>query len=117
MESNNKEAKSLIEHIQGYFQTKLEIFQLKGIEKTSDFLSAFFSALILLQIGFAFLMLLTLALTVKISDSVNSAAKGFLIVAGIYFIIILLLIIFRKSLLRKPLINFFAARLLSKFDK
>jgi hypothetical protein len=117
MENTGTENQTILEHVKGYYTTKLEILKLRGVEKTADVLSALFSGMILFVLGFVFLLLLTLGLIIKLAQYFNSTFTGFLVVSGLYLLVMLMLLVFRKSLLRGPLMNYFAGRLLKKIEQ
>lgn len=92
----------LTESLKKYINTRYELMVLKATEKASNIGAELISALLIVKLASLALLILSLALAFYISSSNGDTYSGFLIVGGVYFIIMLLLIGFRKSLLKKP---------------
>ena len=104
MEEQNK-FEELTESIKKYINTRYELMVLKATEKASNVGAETLSALLIINIAFLTILILSLAIAFYISSSFGDSYSGFLIVGGAYFIIMLILIGFRKSLLKKPFRN------------
>ena len=100
MEDQNK-IEELTESIKKYINTRYELMILKTTEKASNIGAEALSAFLILKVASLALFILSLAVAFYISSSMGDCYSGFLIVGGVYFIITLILIGFRKSLLKK----------------
>jgi|JRYD01.1.fsa_nt_gb hypothetical protein len=104
MEEQNK-FEELTESIKTYVNTRYELMVLKATEKASNIGAESLSALLILKIASLSLLILSFAIAFYISSSMGDSYSGFIIVGGAYFVIMLILIGFRKSLLKKPFRN------------
>lgn len=90
-----------------YVETRLQLLKLTSVRS----LSRTFSMLILITlISFMvlfFLLFLVIAFSWFMADLLGSAAMGFLCGGGVFLIILLLGIVFRKALFLNPLIRLF----------
>lgn len=104
MEDQSK-IEELTESIKKYINTRYELMVLKATEKASNIGAESLSALLILKIASLAILILSFATAFYISSSMGDSYSGFIIVGGAYFIITLILIGFRKSLLTKPFRN------------
>lgn len=101
MEEQNKIDK-LIDNVKEYANTRYELMLLKGTEKASDVISQIYSMRIIGVMLFLSVLLLSISGAFYLSSFFESQAYGFLIVGGVYLVVVLILIAFRKELLINP---------------
>lgn len=88
-----------------YFESKLKLFKLAAYEKIAQITAVLFSSIFIgITIIFMFFFL-NIAGGFFFGELLHSNAYGFLIMFGIYFILFLIFILFRKSLFEKFVIN------------
>ncbi|KGF18663.1 hypothetical protein HMPREF1640_03250 [Prevotella sp. S7-1-8] len=103
----------LIETLKHYASLQGEYLKLDIVEKVVRILTAIaiisvislLSTLTLIYLGFA---------TAHALEPLVGIVSGYAIVAGIYLLILLLFIMFKKQWIEKPLVKFLASLLLSK---
>ena len=88
-----------------YIRNQLDLIKLKMTENTSRTVSAIILGLILFGLASLFFLFISIALTIFLGKITGQMYYGFLIVAGMYFLLMFFLIIFRKSLIEKPVIR------------
>jgi|WetSurMetagenome_2_1015567.scaffolds.fasta_scaffold1619797_1 hypothetical protein len=97
-----------------YFESKLKLLKIGAYEKlakiTAVLVSSFLVAIVVLFMFF----FLNIAGGFFFGELLHSNAYGFLVMFGIYFIVFLLLILFRKNLLEKFIINKIIQKLFEK---
>lgn len=107
MEKENSSFDDLLEHGEEYLKTKQELSKLIALEKGSSIIAKALSSIIV----FAFLLFCfvfaSIALCWFIAEYTGKTSTGFLSVAGIYFLIGMILYINRKKWLETPFINSF----------
>jgi len=97
-----------------YFESKLKLFKIAVCEKTAKATAVLVSSiLIALTIVFMFFFL-NISGGFFFGELLDSNAYGFLVIFGIYFILFLLLILFRKKLVEKFIINKIIQKLFEK---
>ncbi|KXB36818.1 hypothetical protein HMPREF1870_02646 [Bacteroidales bacterium KA00344] len=103
----------LVETLKHYIGLQKEYVKLDLVEKTVRILTVLSITAILCLFLSMVLIYVSFALAFALQPQVGYVA-AFLIVAGIYFIILLLFLIFRKQWIERPLVKFLASLLLSK---
>lgn len=88
---------SLFENLSGYVESKIELFKAEVREEVVGILSKILVALIVAVCLFFCLILASLGLAYYLGTLVGMA-WGLLIVAGIYLLILILLIVFREQI-------------------
>jgi len=86
-------------NIKELVDTKLELLRLEIFEKVSGIGSFLIYGLIILNLIFFGFLFAFIALSLLIGGWVNSVAGGFAIVTLIYLVLLIFLIVFRKSVL------------------
>jgi hypothetical protein len=86
----------LIEKIEQYAKTSVELYKLKAIDKGTDVFSSFISRVVIITIVALFFLLITIGLCLYIGEILGKNYYGFFAVAGMYAVVAIILIIFRK---------------------
>lgn len=102
---------SLIGNSQDYVETRLTLFKLKMVDKSSDIASTILSFIPLILVFTIVFILLNIGIALLIGDLVGRASWGFLILTGVYIIIALVLYSQRNKWVKVP----FANMLIKKF--
>ncbi len=116
MFSNDKNIETigqLVETVKHYIGLQSEYVRLDIVEKTVRILTTIAITSILCLLLSLMLIYLSFAAAYALEPMVGSVG-AFAIIAGIYFIILILFIVFRKQWIEKPLVQFLASLLLSK---
>lgn len=115
MFSNNQNIETigqLVETLKHYIGLQKEYVQLSAVEKTVKVLTTVgITAIVCLLLMFI-LTFLSFAMAFAMCPIVGEVA-AFAIVAGVYLVVLLLVLIFRKQWIEKPLVHFLAELLLS----
>ena len=90
-----------------YLETRLEIIRLKSIGTLARTLSMLILVTLISFMVLFFLLFLVISFSWYISSITGSASIGFLSGGGIFLLIMLVCIIFRKPLFLNPLIRLF----------
>ncbi len=104
MKEQNK-FEELSDSVKTYLNTSYELTVLKATEKAANVGAETVSTILVVKIFSLAVLILTFAAAFYISDVMDKTYIGFLIVGGAYFIIALILVIGRNSILKKPLRN------------
>ncbi len=104
----------ILEKADNYSQTTLQLLKLKATSKIAEVASLFIlRTFIYIPLAIGFVML-SIAASLYIGELAGSAAKGFLITAGIYMFPALLIYFFRNKFLKRKLQNAIIQELLKK---
>ena len=102
----------LIQEIKEYLDLKYDIARLDITEKIVVLFSVFYSFMIFVILVPGILMFLSFALAYYLGLVFGGYHWGFLVVGGLYFIIAIIFLIFRKRLITKPLVRFLSKLIL-----
>lgn len=103
----------LVKTLKHYATLQGEYMRLDIVEKTVRLLTAITMTVIVSLLIVLMLIYLSFAAASALATWVGEP-MGFLIVAGAYFVLLLLFLAFRKQWIVKPLVKFLASILLSK---
>lgn len=87
----------LIDNVTGYVEARIELMKLEIKEDLSKTLAKLAMVIVLVFAFSLFMLLLSMAVAYKIGERVG-AFGGFAIVAGFYFVLILILVLFRDAI-------------------
>ena len=88
----------LLEKLEQYGKTNLELYRLKAIDKSTDLFASISTRIVLVLVISLFFLLLTLGLCFYIGDLLGKIYYGFFVMTGFYFIVFLVLLLFRNKL-------------------
>mgnify|MGYP000223707490 CR=1 FL=1 len=112
MENIAKNIELLYEKAEQYSKTSFKLVQLATIEKTSDVISSL-AVIITISILFVmFTLFINIGMGLYIGALLKNTALGFFIVSGFYFLLVVAVFIFRKSLIKIPIDNLIIFKLL-----
>ncbi|HMG83026.1 MAG TPA: hypothetical protein VK559_08315 [Ferruginibacter sp.] len=105
MEKQQNHIGSLFEKAEAYLETKMELYRLHAIDKSTTIVSGIVARLIIaLFIASCFLMF-SIGLAILIGRSMGEMYYGFFIVAGFYLVVIIVLYASRDKWLKAPVSN------------
>lgn len=93
----------LVEKVEEYAKTSAELYKLKAIDKGTDLFTSVVSRLYIILIIALFFLLVTIGLSLYMGEVLGKTYYGFFAVAGMYLIVIGVMLTFRRFLLDEPL--------------
>ncbi|TVR38692.1 MAG: hypothetical protein EA392_09465 [Cryomorphaceae bacterium] len=105
MKDTQQHFEELVSHTEAYVKTTVEIARLKSVRATAKTSGKAVSHLIIGVAITLFLTNLSIALALWLGHLLGAAYLGFLVVAGIYLLVVIILRIFRVQLLELPIAN------------
>jgi hypothetical protein len=106
MEKDHISIQTLIEKAEEYSKTSVEIFKLKSVDKLAHVISSLLIRISLLIILSSCITLLNIGLSLWIGDLLGKTYYGFLVVAGVYAFIALLLNSYLNIYIKVPVSSF-----------
>ena len=91
---------SLIEHMTGYVETRIELLKIEMKEELAKTLSKALVYVVIVGMVLLFILLISVAGAYKIAESVGTSG-GFTIVASVYLLVGLIIYAFRNSITEK----------------
>lgn len=102
---NQSNIESLFSKASDYLETRVELFRLKTIDKTSEVVSSVASKAVLMLFATFFMLLLSMGTAFWLGDLLGKTFYGFFIVAGFYLLTGFLIYAFRRKWLKDPVSN------------
>jgi len=99
------QVEALFKEFKDYVSLRLQITQLKYSSKTSLVTSSVLTYMLISMIVFFFVLVLTIGIALWMGNLLGEWYLGFLIMAGIYLLIGLVIFTFRNRWIRIPLNN------------
>ena len=112
MENIATDIELLYKKAEQYSKTSFELLQLNTIDKTSDVISSLSVVISISIIVAMFTLFINIGISLFIGNLLNDYAMGFLLVSGFYFIVAIIVFIFRKTLIKIPIDNLIVSKLL-----
>jgi len=103
---------SLLEKLKDYIDTRIKLLKLKAIDKTSSFISTLLTLIIVILVGFVCFIMLNIGIALLIGHWLGAYYWGFLIVAGLYIFIAIIIYKFRNKWLKGPIASMLIKSLL-----
>ena len=88
-----------------YLAARIKLLKFEVFEKTAKITATLFSSFVIAMLAFFLLFFLSIALGFYLGAVFESYGTGFLMVTGLYLIMLIPFIVFRKSLIEKLIIN------------
>lgn len=105
MEKTTQHIDELIAEARSYIDTKTELWKLKATDKVSDFVSSLTSRIIITIALLFFFSLLNIGIALLIGEAIGTTYLGFLILAGFYALVALVIYLLREKWLKAPVRN------------
>ena len=88
----------LIEKIEQFGKTNLELYKLRAIDKSTDVFASVTTRVVLFSIIALFFFLITIGLSLYLGDLLGKTYYGFFAMAGFYAFLTILFLIFKNKL-------------------
>jgi hypothetical protein len=111
-----EELNNIEKEIPEYIEVQLDIAKLQIAETLSRILNKAVNLAIIGYLLFFILLFLSFAAGYFISSCLKSDESGFLCVAGFYFLLLMIFLIFRKQIIERPIIQAIVKMFFSKFN-
>ena len=112
MENIATDIELLYNKAEKYTKTSFELLQLNTIDKTSDVISSLAVVTSMVIIVAMFILFINIGISLLIGKLLNDYAMGFFLISGFYFIVALIVFVFRKTLIKIPIDNIIVSKLL-----
>jgi len=95
----------LLERIEDFIKTNIELYQYKAIDKGTEIASSAISIVVMAIFFILGFIIVSVGLALLIGNWLGSNYYGFFIMGGVYFLIGLIVFLFRNAWIKSPLIN------------
>jgi hypothetical protein len=112
MDDNARLFGSLLDRATEYSITSYELVKLKAVDKTSDVVSSVIPYSVVLILVSSFLLFLNLGLALWLGEILGKPFLGFMVIAGFYLLIGLIVFLFMHKWIKKVVYNYVIKQLL-----
>jgi len=112
MEEKANLLETLIERVEDYGKTSIELLKLKAVDKLSDVVSALIPGSVVVLMMLTFLLFLNLGLAFWLGEILGKTFYGFFIIAGFYILIVIVIHFFMNKWLKKRIGDFIIKQML-----
>src|SRR5437868_12300020 len=114
MDTTFARVEELADHVKDYVKTKIDSVKLNAAAKTSTVISNLVAGLILAAVFSLFIIFGSIAAALAISAWIGKLYAGFLIIAGVYLLLGMIICNSCKTILRIPIMNSLIRQLFKK---
>jgi hypothetical protein len=113
MEENMNLMESLLERFTEYGKTSYDLVKLNVVDKTSDGISSFLASSIVKSTIACFVIFINLGVALWAGELLGKIYYGFLMVAGFYALVALVLHFFMRKWLKRVFYDYFIRKMLN----
>lgn len=106
----------LYDKTEEYIQTQFELIKLNTIDKSTDVVSSLAHRIVLAGVVAMFILFFNIGIGLWVGKLLNGYHWGFMVVSGFYLITALLVYIFRRTWIKKPITNIMLRKLLKNAE-
>ncbi len=111
---NQSNIEALFSKTGDYLETRIDLFRLKTIDKTSEVVSSVVAQAVLLLVTTFFMLMLSIGAALWLGDLLGRTCYGFFILAGFYLLAGLIIYAFRRHWLKEPIANLIIRKALNQ---
>lgn len=113
MNDNATPIASLIEKVEDYSKTTIELYKLKAIDHTAEVVSSFSVRVAIFLVVALFILFISIGFAWWIGEYLGKIYYGFFVTGGFYLLIVILLYTFRNQWIKYPVSNY----IITQFSK
>ena len=117
MEKAFEKIEELADNIKQYVNNRIDAAKLTAAEKTSGVIANLIAGLIVAAVFMFFIVFASIAFSLLLGEWIGKLWAGFLIVAGIYLLIGIIVWIAREKIIRLPIMNALIKQLFGEDDE
>jgi hypothetical protein len=106
----------IFDKVENFTKTTVELSKLSVIDKSADVFSSLASYIVIVLVVAMFTLFVNIGISLYVGKLLNDLFFGFLIVSGFYLLLAIILLIFRKKLLKNPVCNLILNKLLRNIN-
>lgn len=105
MADNSTPIATLLERVEDYSNSTIELIKLNAIDKSAEVVSSLVSQLVFVITGAMAFLIVNIGIALWIGKLLGDSFYGFFVIGGFYAILAFLLLIFSSSLIKYPVSN------------
>lgn len=112
LEERKEIIEDLFEKAEEYVKTNIQLAKLKAIDKVAEIVGSLVTQIALVVLAFFFLSMVNIGVSFWLGTVLGQTHYGFLIVAGFYALLAVLVYVFRKTIIKTPISNSIISQIL-----
>jgi hypothetical protein len=114
MENSTSTLETLFQKTVVYVKTSMELYKLEAVSKSANIISSMVVRLIVFLVGVLFFLFLNLGIALLLGEWLGKLYYGFFTMSLFYSILIGLFLLFKNQLVKNPITNFIARKIIKK---
>jgi hypothetical protein len=103
--NTSESIKTLIDQSKEFLETQIELTKLKAIDKSADVLSTAIVMVTVIFFGSLFVIFVSIGVALVLGNWLGSNQYGFLIVGGVYGLLLLMVYVKKDKWIKTPIAN------------
>ena len=112
IEERKELIEDLFEKAEEYVKTNVQLAKLKATDKIADMVGSLIAKSALVILVFFFMLMINIGIAFWLGTVMGKTHYGFMIVAGFYLILAILVLTFQKTLIKEPISNSIISQIL-----
>jgi hypothetical protein len=105
IEERKEMIEELFERTEDYIKTNVQLLKLKAVDRVAEVISTVVAKLATVILGFFFLLMINLGIAIWLGNLMGATHYGFMVVAGFYLLLTIIIMATGKNLIKKPISN------------
>jgi len=112
LEERKEIIEDLFEKAEEYVKTNIQLAKLKATDKVAEIVGSLVTQIAIVVLAFFFLLMVNIGIAFWLGTVLGQTYYGFLIVAGFYALLAILVYAFRKTIIKTPISNSIISQIL-----
>lgn len=112
IEDRKEMIEDLFEKTEEYIKTNVHLIKLKAVDKAAGVVGSLVAKVAVIVLGFFFLMMINFGIAMWLGEVLGKMHYGFMIVAGFYALLTLIVYLLRDSIIKTPISNSIISQML-----
>jgi hypothetical protein len=112
LEERKEIIEDLFEKAEEYVKTNIQLAKLKATDKVAEIVGSLVTQIAIVVLAFFFLLMVNIGIAFWLGSVLGQTYYGFLIVAGFYALLAIIVYAFRKSIIKTPISNSIISQIL-----
>lgn len=114
MKDNATPIEKLFEKAEDFSKTTIELFKLNVVDKSSEIASTLAVQLVIFMVVALFTLIINIGIALWLGEMLGKTYYGFFIIGAFYFLVIIILYVFRNPWIKYPISNSIISQILKE---
>lgn len=112
IETRKEMIEDLFEKTEEYIKTNVQLIKLKAVDILAEVISSLVAKVVIGMLSFFFLLMLNIGIAIWLGQLMGQPHYGYMVVAGFYGLLTLIIFLVRGKIISKPLSNTIISQML-----